>query len=289
MGILACPRRDREGGARLGGLDEGAVLGEPAGLPEQPGGGRGVEGFSDHGATSTATPTSGSGSNHNLGAPTSTVDRRRPARPPSSSRSTWPTRSNFGNNVMPPYGKQAGGAFTATQLAQVGEFLTASKGPGNGRLTAARHGTARVGFAGMRVFLGITGASGRALREAARRGARRGRVRGRRLRVRRRRSRCSRPSSTATPRLLARRGARAAARAARPATVTVYDPNDWQRAVRVAARRRSTPTSICPCSMGTLGTLASGAMPEPDPPRRVGGAEGGAQARARARARRRSR
>jgi mono/diheme cytochrome c family protein len=36
--------------------------------------------------------------------------------------------SKFGNNVMSPYGKQAGGAFDAKQLLQVGEFLNASKG-----------------------------------------------------------------------------------------------------------------------------------------------------------------
>ena len=38
---------------------------------------------------------------------------------------------DFGNNVMPPYGKQFGGAFTDQQLKQIGEFLAASKGPGN--------------------------------------------------------------------------------------------------------------------------------------------------------------
>jgi mono/diheme cytochrome c family protein len=38
---------------------------------------------------------------------------------------------DFGNNVMPPYGKEFGGAFTDQQLKQVGEFLFQSKGPGN--------------------------------------------------------------------------------------------------------------------------------------------------------------
>jgi hypothetical protein len=38
--------------------------------------------------------------------------------------------SKFGNNIMSKYGKQAGGAFTAQQLLQVGEFLNASKGGG---------------------------------------------------------------------------------------------------------------------------------------------------------------
>jgi quinol---cytochrome c reductase cytochrome c subunit, bacillus type len=36
--------------------------------------------------------------------------------------------ADFNNNVMPPYGKQYGGALTAKQLLQVGEFLNASKG-----------------------------------------------------------------------------------------------------------------------------------------------------------------
>jgi menaquinol-cytochrome c reductase cytochrome b/c subunit len=39
--------------------------------------------------------------------------------------------ADFGNNVMPPYGKQFGGAFTDRQLKAIGEFLAASKGPGN--------------------------------------------------------------------------------------------------------------------------------------------------------------
>jgi menaquinol-cytochrome c reductase cytochrome b/c subunit len=38
--------------------------------------------------------------------------------------------AKFGNNVMPKYGKEAGGAFSDEQLLQVGEFLNASKGGG---------------------------------------------------------------------------------------------------------------------------------------------------------------
>ena len=34
----------------------------------------------------------------------------------------------FGNNSMPPYGEKFGGALTDKQLADVGEFLAASKG-----------------------------------------------------------------------------------------------------------------------------------------------------------------
>jgi hypothetical protein len=40
--------------------------------------------------------------------------------------------SKFGNNVMPKFGASAGGTFTDKQLLQIGEFLNASKGPGNG-------------------------------------------------------------------------------------------------------------------------------------------------------------
>jgi hypothetical protein len=40
--------------------------------------------------------------------------------------------SDFGNNVMPSYGKAHGGALTDAQLAQLGEFLFSSKGPKSG-------------------------------------------------------------------------------------------------------------------------------------------------------------
>jgi mono/diheme cytochrome c family protein len=38
--------------------------------------------------------------------------------------------SDFGNNVMNKYGEEFGGAFNDEQLAQIGEFLAASKGGG---------------------------------------------------------------------------------------------------------------------------------------------------------------
>jgi len=41
--------------------------------------------------------------------------------------------------------------------------------------------------------------------------------------------------------------------------VTVYDPNDW-RAPYASGSARVDAYVICPCSMGTLGTIASGAM-----------------------------
>jgi 4-hydroxy-3-polyprenylbenzoate decarboxylase len=42
-------------------------------------------------------------------------------------------------------------------------------------------------------------------------------------------------------------------------SVTVYDPNDW-RAPYASGSAKVDAYLICPCSMGTLGTIASGAM-----------------------------
>ena len=41
--------------------------------------------------------------------------------------------------------------------------------------------------------------------------------------------------------------------------VTVYDPNDW-KSPYASGSARVDAYVVCPCSMGTLGTLASGAM-----------------------------
>jgi 4-hydroxy-3-polyprenylbenzoate decarboxylase len=43
------------------------------------------------------------------------------------------------------------------------------------------------------------------------------------------------------------------------AAATVYDPNDW-KAPYASGSAKVDAYVICPCSMGTLGTLASGAM-----------------------------
>ena len=110
----------------------------------------------------------------------------------------------------------------------------------------------------MRVFLGITGASGapyaaRLLAALAEAG-----VRGRRLRLRLRASRCSRPSSTAIRRSRATRSSRGSPTGSHG--VTVYARRTTTSRPMRAARPGWTATSICPCSMATVGTIAAGAM-----------------------------
>ena len=107
------------------------------------------------------------------------------------------------------------------------------------------------------VFLGITGASGapyaaRLLERSSAPGASSA------SRPRAPGSRCSRPSSTAT------RGSRptrrsSASSSTRTAPSRVYDPNDWH-APYASGSAQVDAYVICPCSMGTLGTIAAGAM-----------------------------
>ena len=72
----------------------------------------------------------GAGSS-NLGAPDlSAIGAKRQDRR-AVRRATSPTRADFGNNVMPPYGKAARRrVHRRSSSRQVGEFLDASKGPG---------------------------------------------------------------------------------------------------------------------------------------------------------------
>ena len=108
----------------------------------------------------------------------------------------------------------------------------------------------------MSVFLGITGASGAPYRGTPPRRARRRRRRGR-LVVSSAGSRSSPRSSTATPTLdrdeVLRRFVDGRD------GVTVHAPNDW-RAPYASGSAKVDAYVICPCSMGTAGTIASGTM-----------------------------
>ena len=69
--------------------------------------------------------------------------------------------------------------------------------------------------------------------------------------------------------------------------VTLYDERDW-RAPYASGSAKVDAYVICPCSMGTLGALASGRDVEPDPARRQRRAQGGPPRSCSCRARRRS-
>ena len=72
----------------------------------------------------------------------------RTARTPPTSPSTWRTRAQFGNNIMPSSAPQFGGSLSDEQLQQLGDLP--------GRLQGRR----REPRGAMRVFLGVTGGSG---------------------------------------------------------------------------------------------------------------------------------
>ena len=97
----------------------------------------------------------------------------------------------------------------------------------------------------------------RAVRGAAARGARSGGLRDRDLRLARR-DRGAGDRAVRRPGAVARRDARAAPRA-RDGAARVYDAEDWS-APYASGSAKVDAYVICPCSMGTLGTIASGAM-----------------------------
>jgi hypothetical protein len=61
--------------------------------------------------------------------------------------------------------------------------------------------------------------------------------------------------------------------------VTVYGINDY-KSPYASGSAKVDAYVVCPCSMSTVGTLATGRDGESDPPGRVRRAEGGTQARA---------
>ena len=131
----------------------------------------------------------------------------------------------------------------------------------------------------MRVFLGITGASGapyaaRLLQALAGAGCEVGVCR------------LGRRDRGARDRALRRSARSAATRCSRRVVgdaqgVTVYAPDDWSSPYASGSAQVDAYV-ICPCSMATVGTLASGRDGQPHPPRRLGRAQGRPPARAHA-------
>ena len=251
MGDPDLEGRDREGVARLRGRPAGAGVGGGAGLRGQPGRDRGRGDLRaerlrhlPHVPRARARPSS-----------------VRPISPRSAR--TARASQDFADYVAnprrlrqqrrcSPYGEEFGGALDDEQLAQLGEFLRRLQGRRGvtHRARAARRlrRDARL----PRYHRRVRGA----LREAARRGPGRGGVRGRPLRVGRG-DRGARDRALRRRAPVARRGARAARRGRARRRHGLRPRTTGARRTR-RARRRSTPTSICPCSTGTLGSLASG-------------------------------
>ena len=59
------------------------------------------------------------------------------------------------------------------------------------------------------------------------------------------------------------------------AGVTIYAPDDW-KSPYASGSARIDAYVVCPCSMSTVGHARLGGDDEPDPPRRLGRAEGAA-------------
>ena len=259
--------RDREGGARRREVVAGrAELGASnRASPDNAEAIAGAELFAQVGLPATATRTSAR-ARSNLGAPDLTDDRRAGAQGVEYFQRYVCDPREFGNTVMPMSG------FAASRRAAARSSRRSSR---RRRAAAASRGRA------VRVFLGITGASGAPYAARLLAGARRRRT-ARSASARRapaievlatelygdprarRATRCSRASSS---------GAATAS--------TVYDADDWQLAVRerLGAGRRVRDLPVLDGDARDDRRRRDG---EPDPPRRLGRAQGGAQARPRA-------
>ena len=110
----------------------------------------------------------------------------------------------------------------------------------------------------MRVFLGITGASGAPYAARLVEALAGADVELGDLRVERR-HRGARHRALRNPRLSRDETLTRLLEHAQGGNVTVYEPNDW-KAPYASGSAKVDAYVICPCSMGTLGTIASGAM-----------------------------
>ena len=242
-------------------------MGREAGLRRQRRARRGRRALRRRPAACSATPTSARAA-ANLGAPDLTRRSARPARARPTSSRYVANPAEFGNTVMQPYA-----GLGEENLQKIAAFLDASKGPKDVRSVETSSSASRARPA-LRTPPGCCDAlDGRGLRGRPRR--------------------VERGDRGARDRAVRRRDASRATRCSQRFTggaggVTVYAVDDY-KSPYASGSAKVDAYVICPCSMSTVGTLAAGRDGEPDPPRRVGRAEGGPQARRSCRARRRSR
>ena len=121
--------------------------------------------------------------------------------------------------------------------------------------TAPRSSTAHCA---VRVFLGVTGASGAPYARRMLAGARRRGLRDRAVRVARR-GRGARHRALRRSRRLPATRCSSASSATHAEQVTVYATDDW-RSPYASGSAKVDAYVVCPCSMSTVGTLAAGAM-----------------------------